>query len=158
MLALKEQKQKHGSEEKVCVKKNFAEKLNEDKIYDEGWYWGYERCMKNVISMGRVVPDIWWFTPKEKYAKRIVVSVPSDANLLHVTIDSIYYAADEGKFRIEWRITEGGLLSHKIDFREKPCCWVRYDEGNKEHKELGDNHGLSWTKSVSEIYINTGKN
>lgn len=102
------------------------------------------------ISIGRVIPEQWWFAPGETYSIQIVAAVPCDTNLIQMNLSSRYDHSPSNLFHVEWT-EEGGSLWYKTEVKVDGKFIPHLPDTVDEHRELEKKHGLQWTVSTTEI-------
>ena len=108
-----------------------------------------------TISVGRILPDNWWFAPAEEYGFQTLISVPCEIHILRVTMDAIYYVfhhGDEEVFRVDWQ-ARADTIWYEIKVRDASGHFVAYDYGDAAHEEMRKKHGLQWSVAAREILI-----
>ena len=121
-----------------------SEELNKNKNSLRHWDI-LPRQKTETISVGRIMPDDWWFAPGERYKSQIVIPVPCNVDVIQMNMSVLYHYGDEKTFEIEWK--EGETEKEGEEF-----LW--FTVRDKENKEVNlNNHGLQWTMAVNEIDI-----
>lgn len=106
-----------------------AAKLNNDRNTLERWHSFPVKPTKS-ISVGRIVPDQWWFAPGEHYETSIVVSVPCQIDTIQAGFSFLYTLRDDDRRKATWRSVKERLWPRVTGAEsDDETLWsvVRYD-------------------------------
>ena len=130
---------------------DIANELNNNSTTLKRWNL-IDRTRTHRISVGRILPEQWWFAPSESYSSQIVTVVPCDTSVVQMNLSSRYNHSASDIFRVEWTGKDGTLWYRtevKVDGKFVP----HLPETEDDHRELEEDYGLQWTASSMEIDI-----
>ena len=131
--------------------KVIANALNKDPRALIRWN-RFKRTPPQRVSIGRILPDKWWFAPGEDYTKRLVVMVPSNVDVLQMNLSFRYDHANSEVFRVKWSENDGNLW-YRTEVKLNGQYVPHRPSDDDKHKQIGNDHGLQWTVSTTEIDI-----
>ena len=120
----------------------------------------FPRQRSEVVSVGRLVPDNWWFAPGEEYNYQFVFSAPRDVAAVEILISLDYFHHSEDIFRGTWKkMSENKNLLFDIEVKKdgnyEALVTASGDDNEtaQEHKRLAAEHGLRFSTAMSEVDI-----
>lgn len=108
-----------------------------------------------TVAVGRILPNIWWFSPGDEQTTQVVLTIPCSMNLLEVTVRVFYFASDEDIFGIEWKNRDGVLWADPTIKEEKDneVQFRKFDYKSDDDEKLRKRHKLATVKASHEFVI-----
>ena len=142
--------------------KTITSTLDEYKFLIRHWDI-FSRKRAEIVSVGRIVPDFWWFAPGEEYRNRVTFSVPRSTTVIEINTHAKYYHGNEDTFQVNWSTLKGKdeleHLSAAIKVKDSGE-WVEFAYNpnddtplSQAHKELAIEYGLSYSVKMSEVDV-----
>lgn len=128
-----------------------ASELNDNPTTLKRWNL-FGRTMTHQISIGRILPEQWWFAPGETYSNQIVTVVPCNVNVIQMNLSSRYDHANSDLFHVKWT-GKDGVFWYETEVEVDGRFTTHLPNTVDEHRELEKEHGLQWTASTTEIDI-----
>lgn len=130
---------------------DIAKELNDNPTTLKRWNL-LGRKITHQISIGRILPEKWWFAPGETYSNQIVTAVPCDVDVIQMNLSSRYDHSDSDLFHVNWT-GKDGVFWYETEVTVDGRLVTHRPEKVDAHRELEKEHGLQWTVSTMEIDI-----
>lgn len=145
--------------DKIDFKRNYVDLKEKVKILNsinpsekpiyKHWTFG-RRNYLGVISGGNIVPDNYWFAPREKYSRTITMTVPCEVDTLEANLYILNHHGDKRKFSRKWLPVQNQTLWPQLQVKAEEK-FVPINE--KQHRKLLVKNGVRLSLTSTEISI-----